>query len=216
MERLQIRNETEKDYAIVEQITREAFWNLYVPGCEEHYLAHILRGHADFVPELDFVAELDGQVIGNVMYTKSTLTSQLGRKKQILTFGPVCIHPDFQRKGYGKALLEHSFCKALELGYDLIVILGNPGNYVGLGFKSCKKYNICMEGGVYPSAMLAKELKPDALSVEEGPWTYSDSPDYHSVHSAEAERFDQQFAPKEKRYQASQEEFYIHSHSFIQ
>lgn len=171
MERLQIRNETEKDYAIVEQITREAFWNLYVPGGEEHYLAHILRGHADFVPELDFVAELDGQVIGNVMYTKSTLASQSGGKKQILTFGPVCIHPDFQRKGYGKALLEHSFCKALELGYDLIVILGNPGNYVGLGFKSCKKYNICMEGGVYPSAMLAKELKPGALSVEEGPWT---------------------------------------------
>lgn len=82
MERLQIRNETEKDYAIVEQITREAFWNLYVPGCEEHYLAHILRGHADFVPELDFVAELDGQVIGNVMYTKSTLASQSGGKSR--------------------------------------------------------------------------------------------------------------------------------------
>ncbi len=216
MGHLKIRNETENDYAAVEQITREAFWNLYVPGCQEHYLAHILRGHADFIPELDFVAELDGQVIGNVMYTKSTLTSQSGEKKQILTFGPVCIHPAFQRKGYGKALLEHSFHRASELGYDLIVIFGNPGNYVSSGFKSCKKYNICMEGGVYPSAMLVKELKPDALPAGEGPWTYSDSPAYHSVDEAEAERFDQQFAPKEKRHQASQEEFYIHSHSFIQ
>ena len=105
---LNIRNETEQDYQRVEEITRKAFYNLYVPGCMEHYLIHIMRQHEDFLPELDFVMELDGLVIGNIMYTKATLTDEQGNKKEILTFGPVCILPDYQRMGYGKMLMEHS------------------------------------------------------------------------------------------------------------
>ena len=95
-----IRNERESDYNEVERITREAFYNLYIPGCMEHYLVRVMRGHEDFVPELDLVLELDGQVIGNIMYTKAALTDETGTKKEILTIGPVSIAPEFQRKGY--------------------------------------------------------------------------------------------------------------------
>lgn len=170
----QIRNEEERDYQIVEEITRKAFYNMYMPGCVEHYLVHIMRGHEDFIPELDFVAELDGRVIGNIMYTKSRLADEQGEEKSILTFGPVSILPEYQRKGYGKMLMEHSFKRARELGYEVIVIFGNPSNYVGRGFRSCRKYNICVETGKYPAAMMVKELVPGALDMRK--WTYSDSP----------------------------------------
>ncbi|MDD3414561.1 MAG: N-acetyltransferase [Lachnospiraceae bacterium] len=212
MKKLVIRNETESDYTIVENITRNAFWNLYVPGCDEHYLVHIMRNHEDFIPELAFVAELDGQVIGNVMYTKSKLIDKSGEEKQILTFGPICILPEYQREGYGKAILEHSFQRALELGYDVIVIFGNPGNYVSRGFKSCKKYNVCLENDSYPSAMLVKELKVGVLDGRK--WRFQDSSLYQ-IDSAKVQSFDEQFEPKEKMYKPSQEEFYIHSNSVI-
>lgn len=212
MKNLIIRNETESDYTIVENITRNAFWNLYVPGCDEHYLVHIMRKHEDFIPELAFVAELDGQVIGNVMYTKSKLIDESGEEKQILTFGPICILPEYQREGYGKAMLEHSFQRAVELGYDVIVIFGNPGNYVSRGFKSCKRYNVCLENDSYPSAMLVKELKTGILDGRK--WRFQDSSLYQ-IDSAKVQSFDEQFEPKEKKYKPSQEEFYIHSNSVI-
>lgn len=212
-EKLIIRNERRTDYTIVENITRDAFWNLNVPGCNEHYLVHIMRNHSDFIPELDFVIELNEQVIGNVMYTKSRLVDETGKEKQILTFGPVSIQPEYQRKGYGRKLLEHSFQKAVELGYDVIVIFGSPGNYVGRGFKSCKRYNICLENGVFPMAMLVKELKLGVLDGRK--WYYHESPVY-DIDDAEAEKFNEQFETKEKVCQPSQEEFYIYSHSAIQ
>ena len=97
-----IRNETQADYKQVEDMTRKAFWNLYVPGCMEHYLVHIMRDHQDFLPELDLVMELDQQIIGNMMYTKAKLIDEDGNEKSILTFGPISILPEYQRKGYGK------------------------------------------------------------------------------------------------------------------
>lgn len=135
---LQIRNEKKKDYKIVEEITRESFYNVYMPGCVEHYLVHMMREHEDFIPELDFVLELDGEVIGNIMYTKSKLTDEAGTIKEILTFGPICIAPKHQRKGYGKMLMESSFEQAKALGYDTVVIFGSPANYVSSGFKSAR------------------------------------------------------------------------------
>jgi len=160
---IKIRNERETDYKTVEEITRKAFYNLYIPGCAEHYLVHIMRGHEDFVAALDFVLELDGQVIGNIMYTKAKLIDEAGTKKEILTFGPVCIAPEHQRKGYGKMLMEHSFQEVLALGYDSVVIFGSPVNYVSSGFKSCKKYNVCLENNKFPAAMMVKELTPNVF-----------------------------------------------------
>lgn len=210
---IQIRNEQKSDYQIVEDITREAFYNMYVPGCMEHYLVHIMRGHEDFIPELDFVLELDGKVIGNIMYTKAKLTDENGEEKEIITFGPVCILPKYQRIGYGKLLMEHSFKRAVELGYDTIVIFGSPANYVSRGFKSCKKYNLCVEGGGYPAGMLAKELKEGAFDGRK--WTYSGSP-VMDVDGQEAARFDDALPPMEKEYRPSQDEFYIISQAFLE
>ena len=210
---LTIRNEKEEDYKIVEEITRNAFYNLYVPGCVEHYLVHIMRQHEDFIPALDFVAELDGQVIGNIMYTKAKLVDEEGCEKAILTFGPVSIAPEYQRMGYGKRLIEHSFEQAVLMGYDVIVIMGSPMNYVVRGFKSCKKYNVCLENGKYPAAMMVKELIPNALDGRK--WLYRESP-IMAISEEEAMRYDDSFEKIEKRHQPSQEEFYIMSHAFIE
>ena len=210
---IKIRNERETDYKTVEDITRKAFYNLYIPGCAEHYLVHIMRGHEDFIAELDFVIELDGQVIGNIMYTKAKLIDEAGTKKETLTFGPVCIAPEHQRKGYGKMLLEHSFQEALVLGYDAVVIFGSPVNYVSSGFKSCKKYNVCLENNKFPAAMMVKELAPNVFDGRK--WTYYDSP-VMAISEQAAREYDDALEKMEKRYQPSQDEFYIMSRSFVE
>lgn len=212
-EKIIIRNETESDYRKVEDMTRRAFYNLYVPGCVEHYLVHIMRTHQDFLPELDFVIELDGEIIGNIMYTKNRLVGSSGEEKDILTFGPVCIAPQHQRSGYGKMLMEYSFEKAVALGYDVIVIYGNPGNYVSRGFKSAKKYQVSLKDGSFPAAMLVKELKPGALQGQK--WVYVQSSVFE-IDEQEAQRYDDTLEKLEKKYQPSQEEFYIHSHALLQ
>lgn len=210
---INIRNETETDYKKTEEMTRKAFYNLYVPGCDEHYLVHIMRTHKDFIPELDFIIEDGNRVIGNIMYTKARLLDETGREKEILTFGPLSVLPEYQRMGYGKMLMKHSFEKAIEFGYDVVVIFGSPSNYVSSGFKSCKKYNICLENGRYPTAMMVKELKSNVLDGRK--WMYYDSP-VMQIDEEEAQRFDEGFEKIEKKHQTSQEEFYINFNSSIQ
>ena len=212
MEKLIIRNERENERTEVENLIREAFWNVNVPGCDEHYLAHVLRGHGDFVPALDLVAELDGRVVGNVMYTRAWLENEAGNERGILTFGPVAVLPEYQRRGVSRALLEESFVRARAMGCEAIVIFGNPDNYVSRGFKSCRRFNVCLKGGVFPSAMLVRPLTEDAFDGRR--WFYRESAAYE-IDPAEAERFDRKFPPKEKAFRPSQEEFYIHSHSSI-
>ena len=208
-----IRNETESDFREVEILTRKAFWNVNVPGCDEHYLAHVLRDHEDFIPELDLVAETeDGKIVGNVMYTKAKLVEESGTELSILTFGPISVHPDYQRRGISRKLLEFSFDRAIEMGYKVVVIFGNPDNYVSRGFKSCKKYNVCTADGSYPAAMLVKELVPGILNGRKR--VYCESPAY-AFERSDAEKFDEQFKPMKKEFSPSQEEFYIHSHSII-
>ncbi|MEE0796367.1 MAG: N-acetyltransferase [Anaerovoracaceae bacterium] len=209
---VKIRNEKKSDYQAVEDMTRKAFYNLYVPGCTEHYLVHIMREHGDFFPELDLVLEKDGEIIGNIMYTKAKLTDTDKNEKEILTFGPISIMPKYQRQGYGKMLMEYSFEKAASMGYDTIVIFGNPGNYVSRGFKSCKKYNVCDESERYPAAMLVKELKPGALDGRKRTYCYSS---VMNIDEEEASFFDESLEKLKKEIRASQEEFYILSNSFL-
>ena len=209
-----IRLENEKDYREVENLAREAFWNLSVPGCTEHYFIHMMRDHEDFIPELDYVIEMDGKIVGCVMYCKGRLVDEQGNTKEILTMGPLCVLPEYQRKGFGKALLEHTFAKAEEMGYDTVINFGNPDNYVARGYKSCKKYNVCFEGDIFPAALLVKVLKEDALDGRK--WFYHQcDADKCCEYEEAVERFDAEFPPKEKAWQPSQEEFYIHSHSAI-
>ena len=208
-----IRREKNEEQRTVEVLTRQAFWNVYGPGCTEHYVVHILRKHEDFVPELDLVAETaDGRIVGNVMYTKARLIDENGNEAVILTFGPISVHPDFQRRGISRLLLEYSFEEARRLGYQAVVIFGDPDNYVSRGFKSCSRYHVCAQDGSYPAAMLVLELIPGLLDGRK--WFYQENSAY-SFDPAAAEQFDRQFEPLKKEYRPSQESFYIHSHSVI-
>ncbi len=213
-----IRNETPADYRAVEELTRLAFWNVNMPGCDEHYLVHIMRSHPDFIPELDFVMEEDGKIVGNVIYTRATLIGRSGRAKNILTFGPLSVLPEYQRRGYGKALLEHSFEKAVEMGFDTIVIFGNPENYYSRGFKNGSRFSVNLnDSNSYPVALLVKELVPGALDGEK--WMYRESPlfepPFFQPDSEEAKDFENTFPPLPKEYRPSQELFYIYSHGRI-
>jgi len=209
-----IRLETENDYRETENLAREAFWNLSFPGCNEHYFIHVLREHEAFIPELDYVVECEGKIVACVMYSKAKLVDENGNEKNIASMGPICVHPDFQRKGLSRMLLELTFEKALEMGYDTVINFGNPDNYVARGYKSCKKYNVCFEGDVFPAALLVKVLKEDALDGRK--WFYHpNNADAPCDDEAAVEEFDKLFPPKEKAWQPSQEEFYIHSHSVI-
>lgn len=213
MKKIVIRNEEEKDYERVESLIRKAFYNVYVPGCTEHYLVHIMRNHEDFIKELDFVMEIDGQIIGSIMYTKAKLIDEKENQKDILTFGPLCIDSQYQRQGYGKQLIEYSFQKAMDMGYDVVVIFGNPGNYVGRGFKSCQRYHVCLKGDVFPTAMLVKELKEGALDGRK--YYYYDSP-VMQIDEKEALKYDESLEEKlERKVLPCQEEFYILSQSTI-
>ena len=210
-----IRNETENDYRAVEELTREAFWNVYKPGADEHYYAHMMRSHPDFIPELDFVLEDGGMIIGSIMFTKAWLEDENGFRKEIVSCGPLCVAPEFQRKKLGKLLIEHSFEAARKMGYDVNVNFGNPGNYVSRGFVSCKKKNVsCFFDGNFPTALLVAELVPGALDGRK--WTYIPSTAADCCDDIEAvDAFDKTFPPKEKKWMPSQEEFYIYSHSSV-
>ena len=215
MDNIIIRHETEADYRAVEELTREAFWNVYKPGADEHYFVHMMRGHEDFIPSLAFVLEYEGRIIGNIMYTKAYLEDGEGNRKEILSFGPLCVAPEFQRRKLGKLLIEHSFEAARKMGYDVNIIFGNPGNYVSRGFVSCKKKNVSfMAQGNFPTALLVCELIPGVLDGRN--WMYIPSTAADCCEDVAAvEAFDSTFPPKEKKYMPSQEEFYIYSHSSV-
>ena len=210
-----IRNETPNDYRQVENLTRESFWNVYVPGAAEHYFVNQMRSHPDFIPELAFVLEKDGEIIGNIMYTNAWLEDENGERKEILSFGPLCVAPKYQRQKLGKLLIEHSFAVARGMGYDVNINFGNPGNYVSRGFVSCKKKNVSfVVPGNFPTALLVCELVPGALAGKNWMYIPSTAADCCEDTAAVAS-FDATFPPKEKAWMPSQEEFYIYSHSSV-
>jgi predicted N-acetyltransferase YhbS len=209
-----IRNEMEEDYRQVEELTREAFWNLYVPGCNEHYLVHIMRDHPDFISELAFVAIDREDLIGNIMYTKSYVIDKndVNHKIDTITFGPVSVLPKHQRKGVGSALIKHSIKIASANNYKAIIILGHPHNYCKHGFKSSKDFNISDSQGKYPYGLLALELEKGIF--KDSKWTYFSSKVYE-IDQNVAEEFDQQFKPKKKEYNYTQEEFSIAYRAYL-
>ncbi len=210
---ISLRHEMAADYTSVEQVTREAFWNLYVPGCSEHYLAHVMRDHRDFIPDLDYVACIDNQIVGNIMYTKSKVIDETGQTIETLTCGPVSVLPKYQRKGIGSALIQQTSSRARAQGYPAIIIYGSPSNYCRHGFKSCRDYNLSNMGGKHPYGLLVLELKEG--SFRNHFWRYQES-DVYNVDSGKAEAFDQQFEHKEKGYRYTQEEFKIACRAYVE
>jgi len=207
-----IRNESEEDTSVVEEVTREAFWNLYVPGCSEHYIVHAMRKHKDFIRELDYVALVNGRIVGNIMYTMATLTNEKRETLDIASFGPVSVHPEYQRQGIGSRLIQHSLLAARNLGFKVIAIYGDPHNYCKHGFRNGRDLAISDSNGDYPYGLLALELEKGVLSGHQ--WRFQTSPVYECDESAVAD-FDQQFPLKEKGHQYSQEIFSIAFRSFL-
>ena len=192
-----IRNENKEDYRKVENLTREAFWNVYRPGCMEHYVLHCYRSDPAFVPELDFVMELNGELIGQIIYVRSEIDGDDGRKLPIFTFGPMGIAPKYKRQGYGKCLLDYSMEKAKETGTGALVITGNILFYGKSGFVSAKTKGVRYADDPDADYLLVKELIPGFLDGISG--TYKDSDGYFVCEkNPEAfERFEATF-PKKK------------------
>ena len=196
--KITIRLEKESDYRKTEELTREAFWNVYRPGCMEHYVLHCCRNDPAFVPELDFVMELDGEMIGQVIYVRSEIECDDGRRVPIMTFGPIGIAPPFKRQGYGKRLLDYSMEKAGEMGAGALAITGNIMFYGKSGFVPAKTKGVRYEDDPDADYFLIKELVPGFLNGISG--TYKD-PDGYFVCERDPEsfeRFEATFPPKQK------------------
>lgn len=196
MDTVILRNETPADYRTVENLTREAFWNQYAPGCSEHYLLHIMRDGGSFIPELDVVAEVGGQIAGNIVYTKAKIVSDEGQCSEVIAFGPIAVLPEFQGKGIGGRLIEHTKQMARAMGYRAILIYGDPDLYSKFGFVPAEQYGIGTQDNMYAAALQAFELYPGALAGCAGRF-YEDSA--FEVDLQAAEEFDRSFPDKEKK-----------------
>lgn len=147
---IELRPESPADFRAVEELTRNAFWNHHAPGCDEHYLAHILRESSNFVPELDYVAVQDGKVVGSIMYTRARIVLDRGGERGVLCFGPLAVEPAFQGQGVGGALIERTKVLAQELGYGAILIFGDPAYYSRFGFVPAEQYGVGTSwGGIH-------------------------------------------------------------------
>lgn len=204
---MNIRLEEEKDYREVENLTREAFWNVYRPGCTEHYVLNQYRTNPDFIPQLDFVMEEEGRIIGHVMYSKAEIVCEDGRVMPAWTFGPISIHPDYKRKGYGLKLLNYSLKKARQLGIGVLCMEGNIDFYRHAGFVVASTLYIHYHAEPKESEVpyfLAQELIPGYLHGVEG--TYHTPQGYYVAdnHPDAFAAYEATFPAKEKRLQAGQ------------
>ena len=193
-----IRLENKEDYRKVEELVRESFWNVYRPGCLEHYVLHTLRDNPDFIKELDFVMEKDGEIIGQNIFMKAVINADDGRDIPICTMGPICIANDLKRKGYGKILLDYSLQKAEEMGFGAICFEGNIDFYGKSGFTFASDFGIRYHGlpeGADASFFLCRELKAGYLDGITGEYA---TPQGYFVDEQAAEEFDKAFPPKEK------------------
>ncbi len=193
-----IRCENKGEYREVENLIRESFWNVYRPGCSEHYVIHVLRNDPAFVKELDFVMEKDGQLIGQNMFMRTVINADDGRDVEVLTMGPICITPALKRKGYGKILLDYSLKKAAELGFGAVLFEGNIDFYGKSGFDFAHRFGIRyhdLPEGADDSFFLCRELIPGFLDDVTGVYQ---TPAGYYVDDTEVEEFDKGFPPKEK------------------
>ena len=193
-----IRLETKKDYREVENLVRESFWNVYRPGCSEHYVIHVLRDDLAFVKELDFVMEQKGRLIGQNMFMKTIIEADDSRTIDILTMGPIGITPELKRQGYGKALLDYSLEKAADLGFGAVLFEGNIGFYGNSGFDYARNFGIRyhdLPEGADDSFFLCKELIPGFLNGVTGVYQ---TPKGYYADDADVEEFDKGFPPKKK------------------
>ena len=193
-----IRPERKEDERAVEELIRESFWNVYRPGCSEHYVMHVLRDDPDFVKELDFVMEKDGRLIGQNIFMKAVINGDDGKDVPVLSMGPICIANDLKRKGYGKKLLDYSIEKAAEMGFGAVLFEGNIDFYGKSGFSYAREFGIKyhdLPEDADDSFFLCRELIPGYLDDVTGVYQ---TPKGYYVDDGDVEAFDRDFPPKEK------------------
>ena len=195
------RREDKRDYSTVETLVREAFWNVYRPGCVEHYVLHCMRDDPAFVRELDFVMEKDGEIIGQNVFMHAQIQADNGKRIPIMTMGPICVAPAFKRQGYGKQLLDYSLEQAAALGCGALCFEGNIDFYGKSGFSYASRFGIRYHGlpeGADASFFLCRELISGYLDGITG--EYAPPEGYFAAEqNPEAfEAYEAQFPAKEK------------------
>ncbi len=194
---IELRAEEAKDYFETENMTREAFWNHFVPGCAEHYLIHILRKHKNFVPELDIVALHNGKIVGNIAYLKEIIKGDDGKDYEVLLLGPISVLPEYQRKGVGSKLIEYTKNLARKMNFRAIILYGDPAYYSKQGFLPAEQFSIRTVDNMYIAAFQVFELYENALSTAKG--RYIIDPVYNiDVDNSLVSEFDKKFPLKEK------------------
>lgn len=192
---ISIRLEEENDFKIVEYMTREAFWDLYKPGCDEHLIVHKIRKVPAFVKELDFIACEKDRIVGNIIYSRAKVVNEENKDFEVLCMGPFAVLPSDQKKGIGSLLLKHSIEEARQLGYKAIIIFGNPDYYQRFGFRNAEKYKIQTSWGENLDAFMALELYDGSLMGISGKF-YED--EVFKTENEELEDFEREFPYKEK------------------
>jgi predicted N-acetyltransferase YhbS len=189
----EIRQEQEREFRETENVIREAFWNVYKPGCDEHYLAHVMRKSPNFVKELDLVAAEDGKVAGNVMVMLSNVEGDDGESRKVLTLGPIAVLPELQGRGIGSALVSEVKRLSRKIGYNAIVLCGNPDYYSRFGFEPAERYGIRNSEDMYADALMVCGLCGGELEKLAG--VYHEDPVY-MVDSVDVAEFDRNFPPR--------------------
>ena len=192
---LLIRPESPEDYYQTEHMTQKAFWNLYNPGCSEHLLVRKLRSDPAYVPALSRVAELDGKIVGAILYSRSKVVDG-ETTHEVLTFGPLCVEPALQKTGIGGALMQATFQLAREAGHKAIIIFGEPGYYPRFGFAPCERFGITTADGKNFDAFMALELVPGALNGVHG--KFHEAEVFENLPDEETDEFNKQFPHMEK------------------
>ncbi len=192
---LLIKQISENDFAITENITREAFWNVYKPGCSEHLVLHNLRKSQSYIKELDLVAFYNDKIVGHIISTKAKVVDSLNKEYEVLCVGPLSVLPDFQKKGIGGKLLEESIKIARRLGFRGMILFGNPAYYHRFGFRNAKEFEITTKDDQNFEPFMALELFTNALTDVKGRFVEDES---FNVNEDELNEFEKQFPYKEK------------------
>ena len=198
IEKIILREEEKKDFFENENLTREAFWNVYKPGCDEHFILKLLRNSESYIKELSLVAVFENKIVGNIVYSKMFKDDKMSN--EIICFGPISVHPDFQKKGIGSLLINTTSKKAKDFGYKAIFITGNKNYYKRFGFKPAFDYNIHLEGNKLDDRaeyFMVKELEIGYLN--KNPGIYNFDKIFFNLPKAEIEEYDKLFPTKIKR-----------------
>ena len=202
---MDIRLEKRTDYKEVEHLVREAFWNIYRPGCYEHLIIHNMRHDSSFIPQLDYIIEKDNKIIAQIAYSTNDVVVNDEKIETVVTLGPVCVHPDYQRRGYGSKIIEYTLEKAKEMDIPYVFTIGDEGFYNRFGFEEASKYGVQFNDvtGETPFFMI-KVLNEDEMENING--IYKDN-ECFNVDKEELELFDKKFPPKKKEKREGQLDF---------